>query len=79
MNVSFVLVATGSVALPRIQHGFSFQTIENAKISAQEVAKALHKAGYFQFTLYDTRRINGADVQIATFRVEEQEPIVFMK
>lgn len=81
MNVNYVLVATGNVSLPRVNHTIHAIAATMATEEATKVVAALHKAGYFQFTLYDTRRDNkdGADIQIATFRVEENEPTIIVK
>ena len=80
MQVDYVLCATGRAGLPRINHGINFHTVENAILTAQETVAALSKAGYFSFTLYDTRRIKAdADIEIARFTVEEQEPLIIVK
>lgn len=77
MQVDFILIASGNVTMGRINHAIFAGNEAEAKKNAEKAVAALHKAGYFQFTLYDTSRPNGrADVEIARFRVEEQEPII---
>lgn len=80
MNVDFMLVASAGVSLPGIRVAVIAADTEAAKFECQQyLVAALSKAGYHRFTLFDTRRLNanGADIPIATFRVEPQEPIVF--
>ena len=80
MNVDFILNASGSVIMGRINHAIFAKTQEQAKREAQETVANLYRAGYFQFTLYDvSRKEIDADVEIARFTVEELAPLIIVK
>lgn len=80
MQIDFVLVASGNIKLQTLNVALMESLPERAKMEAQKHVATLHNAGYSQFTLYDTRRENGAlDFQIATFRVAHQEPHILME
>jgi hypothetical protein len=81
MNVEFLLVASAGPTMPVIRHAVQAGSEETAKFECQQyLVAALSKAGYYRFTLFDTRRLNanGADIQLATFRVVSQEPQILM-
>jgi hypothetical protein len=76
MKINFVLVASGNVMMQRLNIALMGDFPERAKVEAQRHVETLYKAGYFQFTLYDTQ--SETHFQIATFRLEEQEPKIIM-
>lgn len=80
MHMDFMLIAHAGLKKPLLRIAVIAADTEGAKFECKAyLVGALSKAGYSQFTLYDTRRLNanGADIQIARFGVESQEPIVF--
>ena len=79
MKIDFILIATGHMNKPRINHTFlNNDDIEEVKVRANEVAVQLEKAGYFVFDLYDVRT-DGAHVRIGSIKVETVEAIATFK
>jgi hypothetical protein len=76
MKTDIILTASGSLSIPQLNIAL-FDTAERAKVEASRIAAALSKSGYFNFYLYDVSSEN--HVQIATFKVEVQEPVVTVK
>lgn len=80
MQIDYVLVASGNITLQSMTVALHASDETGARIEAGRHVPALHSAGYSQFTLYDTRRLNGElDKRVATFRLAYQEPQVIME
>lgn len=78
MNINYILTASGNVTLPQVNAAIYAETNEKATEAAKQLAGVLSKADYFQFTLFNVNNDNGHK-QIATFRVEQSDPIVFVR
>lgn len=77
MEINFILVASGSVTTPRLNHVVFAREAERAKTEAQDVVRTLAKAGYFAFDLFE---IDGeTQTRIESYRVEIPEPVVTVK
>ena len=77
MKIHFILVASGSIVTPRVNHAIFYDDAERAKEDAKAVVASLSKAGHFTFDLYDV----GGDEHkaIASYRVETPEPVVTIR
>jgi hypothetical protein len=79
MKPSHILVATGGITTPRIQHAFfeaaTSGTEARVNREAERVAATLAKAGYFQFSLHALAD-DGTFAELASYRVETLEPVV---
>jgi hypothetical protein len=85
MKIDFVLTASGNVALPRIQHAMfagkpddgtatgEGEQLNRVKNAATEIAAALSKAGYSNFTLYDVQ--GDTHHTVGHIRVEVLDPV----
>ena len=78
MEVKYILIATGSMSLPRIDHVICINDIERVKEEATKVAIALHGAGYFNFNLYEIDP-SGPTFHHASISVEDQAPIAIIR
>ena len=79
MKIDFILVAGGSISVPRINHVIFQEDAERAKEEAKEAVALLAKAGHFTFDLFDCRDPENKTNVIASYRVEIPEPVVTIK
>lgn len=81
MQVSYILVAEGSINMQPLNVVLWDDGEEGAKIEASRHVANLGKAGYTRFTLYNVERngLKQADTQVATFRIGYQEPQIIME
>jgi len=77
MKIDYILSATGNAIMPRIDHIFHSNDELYVKRQAETICLALSKAGYFSFNLYNVSACT--HFHVATFTVEQPEPIIFVK
>lgn len=70
----YMLIASGSVMIPRLDIVLHSDVKERAADDARRIAGHLSKGGYFVFDLFELSE--GQDKFVETYRVETLEPIV---
>lgn len=74
MHITYFLVATGSIGLPKLDIAVHATVPSGAIRDAAIMSQSLFKAGYWQFTLWDHTTVE--PTVVAEFKVEQPDPTV---